>query len=274
MTRAASESRTIFTDRIVGIAVLIGAVAIVAAGKFVEASRIDRWTPSRTFVIDGVREISGIAWIESTNTLMAVGDEGIIAEISLDGRILRQRKHKGCDFEDLVVVGPDDVRLIEERKGDVFRIDLKTFDVRLLGRIDRPFGGNRALNRGYEGISYADGKYYLALEDKPVAVIEADPGSNEPTHTTAVAATSLSGIVAAGQDRFLLIARSRGLALWSPKDGMVTSWTTLTGTNIEGGCLVPGRGLFLCEDSVPSVFYVYEDVTSWTELERRLRARR
>jgi hypothetical protein len=116
-----------------------------------------------------VPEPSGVAYHTLRKTIFVVGDEGDIAEVSLDGRVLASR-HLGGDLEGIACDGVSGT-LYAVREGDDVILEIHAEGLRIVRQI--------GVDRAYEG----DPNYLRGGGDglEGVAVRAAAAGKGEPT---------------------------------------------------------------------------------------------
>lgn len=220
------------------------------------------------FVVDGVREPSGIALHAGLHRLFVVGDEGSVGEIDGAGRTLKAMSVAG-NLEDLAFHPPSGslVLLVENppalvvfdgaARAEKRRIVLDV--AALLGEAPRGRKG-----QGFEGVAFrpeagrpGGGVFYLAHQRSPATVVAAafDPLTAEsvgrdavvgrwPTngyrHLTAVSYDATS-------DRFLMIADRRLVIL--DKEGRTQSRSApLDLAQPEGVCVDEAGALWIVDD--------------------------
>lgn len=145
--------------RTVSLPVLLAAPVLLALGFGESRTDSVEWT------LPEIVEPSDVVYHPTRRTLFVVGDEGDLAEVSLDGKLLRTA-HLGGDLE-AITVDPVSGSLFVAREGHEIILEVKPDNFRLLRRftIDRSFGGDpNYLKRGGDGV---EGLAYVPDEKDP-----------------------------------------------------------------------------------------------------------
>ena len=132
-------------------------VLAVAAGD--PAGVVEEWP------VEAIDEPSGVVYHPGRKTLFVVGDEGQVAEVSLEGKVLASRV-LGGDLEG-VTCDPATglVYVVREGSETIFEIDPATLKPKRRFLIDRTFEGNaNYLRRGGDGI---EGLTFVPSADDP-----------------------------------------------------------------------------------------------------------
>jgi uncharacterized protein YjiK len=158
---------------------LLLALSLLAAAAAVHAAEpdVEEW-PLRE-----LPEPSGVAYDAARKTLFVAGDEGDLAEVSTDGRLLRLR-HLGGDLEG-ITYDPDNGLLYLVREGKDVVLEVRPSDLTVVREIaiDRAFAGDpnfvRSGGDGIEGITYkpgarggAAGTFYAVNQFDPPVLLE------------------------------------------------------------------------------------------------------
>ena len=134
--------------------------------------------------IPQVPEPSGVTYHPGRKTIFVVGDEGDIAELSLDGRVLASR-HIGGDLEG-VACDAASGSLYAVREGDDVILEVRASDLRVVRQIgvERAYEGDanylRSGGDGLEGIAVrpavGDGKptFYIVNQYDPAVLAEVE----------------------------------------------------------------------------------------------------
>lgn len=247
---------------------LLFVLAAVAGYRAME-HRLGILEPDRVIVIDDFPEVSGIAYRQGSGTLIGVGDNGEIAEITLEGRVLRKRIHAGRDFEDVALLaGHRQALAIDEQHGRLLTIALDDFSI--VAEREQPVSLTRHMNKSIEGLALAGDPQRLVLgnEFPPAVVFPGEAG--QATRTLLLGAASLSGVIAGPRGELLLISRENGLMLLDAGGRPAGRWHPVEYHHIEGAALVPGFGLLLCVDRNPGVLLVYSAIRDWDSLRHAL----
>lgn len=118
-----------------------------------------------------VNEPSDICLAPGGNSLYMVSDNGVLYETALDGKIMREAKFTGYDFE-AVHSDNEYVYVADEMTRTIHLYDHKNLQLQRSIRV--PYHGGR--NHGYESITYNKKKNALILitEDNPIWIFELD----------------------------------------------------------------------------------------------------
>ena len=98
-------------------------------------------------------EASGIVYHAGRDTLFAVGDEGVIAEINLAGDIVHRRQVRSADFEGITVNPATGwLYVVVEGEDAIVEVDPETLTAQRTFAIERAFAGELLLNPGGNGL--------------------------------------------------------------------------------------------------------------------------
>ena len=216
-----------------------------------------------------ILEPSGLSWHPQQGTLIVVGDEGQVAELTLQGDLVRE-KQLGGDFEG-VATDPDRriLYVVDEKSLELSLLNWANFEE--VGRLDlRPIIEDAGLSfnqeDSFEGIAYQSapgsntpGTLWLGYQYNPVAILRVDVEGTPPVltfrdmHEVALKEISSlcidpsSGQLVAVDDSQDLMAglSERGEVLWSQAIG---------GTDQEGVVVLPD-GSYCIADDLGGVFH-------------------
>jgi len=225
-------------------------------------------TPQR-FDDIGVKEPSGVAFHPRLGHLFVVGDEGKIAELDGDGRLLRSHKLKG-DLEDLAVHTPTgNLLVLAEQKGELIwydpaaRQEQKRWQLDQAAVLGQAPGGTA--NQGFEGIAFREergrpggGVFYLVHQKDPTMLVAIAFDPKRP-------AGSLGGDVVISRwplnqkegravtyvpslDRLLVLGDAKDKALVLGMDGSVEGDVSIEGAHPEGMSFDGQGNLWVAED--------------------------
>lgn len=226
-----------------------------------------------TAVSPGVAEPSGIAFHARLRHLFVVGDEGTLAELDGDGRVL-QATPLGANLEDVAVHDPSGALvLLDEVRAELIVYDVQARAVQGRWKLDtaaltgRPPKGRD----GFEGLAFrpdpgspGGGVFYLAHQRGPAMVIALafDP-AGRPGEIGASSVlgrwefkglrdlTALSWSPALG--RLLLLADAEDELLVLSPDGAVEKRLRVPGVQQEGVCLDEAGSLWVADDRAANV---------------------
>ena len=209
-----------------------------------------------------VGEPSGLALHPDRGTLFVVGDEGVLAEMTTQGKVVR-RTALGGDLEG-VAVDPDRSVLYVLDEGGVCLLVADWNDLSLKETIDlKPIlargGVSPDSGIGLEGVAYQPGKggegalwiatqrdpvrlFRLSVEDSPFRVrLDGfhDASLSEISDLTVDPKTGLLMALSDEEDRLASLTQEGKVLLSKP----------IPGANQEGVALSPNGDLFIAEDS-------------------------
>ncbi len=225
---------------------------------------------AREWPLEGLAEPSGLVFHAGRRTLFVVGDEGDIAEVDLEGKIVRS-EHIGGDLEG-VTYDPSSGHLYVVREGHEIIFEIRASDFKILRRfsLDRTFAGDpNYLRRGGDGIEgltfvpdadHAEGgRFYAVNQYDPAVLVELAltlRTSKEKFQTARIveakeiASAPLSGVTwVAEMDGFLVAS-----ALWrrvyvTDRQGIYLASVRVPAIMPEGIVSVPGGGFVIAQDS-------------------------
>lgn len=228
--------------------------------------------PDSVVVLESIRELSGIDYRDSTGTLWAISDNSTLFEIDQDGKILRRLEFKDGDTEGVLeFTTGGKVWVLSERQPALFVV--RSSDLSFEGSIDlERYTGAEHKNKQFEGMALAAGDRRLILaNERPPAIVEMDideGGRPGPILSTVeIDADSLSAItVSPDGSEICIVSRDVGLRLVTRAGKPLGPWKKFRAERIEGMAFVPGRGLCLASDTVPSRISYFKDLGSWEKL--------
>ncbi len=218
----------------------------------------------------GLEEPSAIVYHPIRRSFFVVGDEGDIAEVDLQGTLLKQKRIRG-DLE-AITCDPATGRLYVVREGHeiIFEVDPDTFKLLRRFDLDRTFKGDPDfLQRGGDGIegltfvadpAHAEGGRFFAVNQyDPAVLVELHiplKSSTERFETATVVGAwpvdgaPLSDIAWSARDQAFLIVS----ALWRSvyvvdSVGEVLRKVRVPGFMQEGLALLPDGSVVIAQDS-------------------------
>jgi uncharacterized protein YjiK len=223
----------------------------------------------------GVAEPSGIAFHERLGHLFVVGDEGTLAELDGEGKLLRKVSIH-ANLEDVTVHAPTgDLLLLDENKAVLIVFDPVAFREKARWRLDADeIVGKRERGRdGFEGVGFrpekgrpGGGIFYLTHQRGPALLVAIQfdptltPGKRRIGDAEVVGRYPLSGhrdltsvTWSAALDRLLVLADSEDELLVVTAEGKVEARLPLPGLNQEGVALDPRGDLWIADDRGASV---------------------
>jgi uncharacterized protein YjiK len=216
----------------------------------------------------GVSEPSGVAYHASLKRLFVIGDEGRIAELDEDGKLVRADR-VGGNLEDVTVYTPTgQLLLLSEKKSEIILFDPKAHSEVRRWRLDRAGLLGREptdKNSGFEGLFFREetgrpsgGVFYLTHQRTPAVLLElafdiATPAAALPKgtllHRWALDAKDLTAVTyVPALGRLLVLSDSKDALMVVTLDGTVEATVSVPGVQQEGLC-IDGRGdLWIADD--------------------------
>ncbi len=138
-----------------------------------EAGRRPIKLEAEYFIQIGIPEPSDICINPYTNHFYVVSDDGILFEMDIKGRPLREAAFRGFDFE-AVYADSQFVYVVEEYTRKIRLFDHKNLE--LQRTVHLPYSGGR--NKSYESFTFnrATGRFVLLTEKDPIYLFELDSG--------------------------------------------------------------------------------------------------
>jgi uncharacterized protein YjiK len=225
----------------------------------------------------GVKEPSGITFHAGLGHLFLVGDEGGLAELDVQGKVLHTAKIEP-QIEDVTVHIPTgDLLMISEKSSDLILYDPVSRQERKRWRLDvQALLGEASTeqNQGFEGITFrpevgrpGGGVLYLTHQRAPAMIvgIAVDPASpvgvigsgalvarwKTPGYEDLTAISYVPGL-----DRFLVIADARERILVLRPDGSQEKRFPLPGEQQEGLCFDDDGTLWIADDKDKSILRI------------------
>jgi len=209
-----------------------------------------------------VLEPSGLTYHPERGTLIAAGDEGQVAEFSLQGEVLAD-VYLGGDFEG-ITCDPDRRRIyvVEEKDEALLVLDWDTLaevDRWSLRAIAAEAGLPADRNDGFEGIVYQPatgekrGFLWLAHQHRPAMILRVEITDGDPPLALLEAFDAglgeLSGLSIDPRNGGLVAIsdEENALAEISP-DGRVLNRTPLQGIYQEGIAFIPNGDFYIADD--------------------------
>lgn len=247
----------------------VGVVGLAALVTLEAHTKNDLASPLGAAVrvpVPGVAEPSGIAYHATLERWFVAGDEGSLAELGDDGRVLRVDKVPG-NLEGVAVHGPSGrVLLLAERTSEVVVWDPVAHREERRLRLDRAALLGRAEgdpNNGFEGLAFreqgASGTLYLAHQRAPAMVVAlafdlatagATIGAESVTARWPLAGRGdITDLTFAPEvDRLLVLADKKDRLLVLGPDGHVQNDVAVPGRQQEGVAVGPDGALWLADD--------------------------
>jgi len=206
--------------------------------------------------VDGVREPSGIAYHAGRGSLFVVDDGGTLAEMQLDGRVIRTRRVGTADLEG-VAVDPESGVLYLAVEGDdsVLVVDPESLDLLREYTLPRLDGDTVLFAEGGNGIeaitAVGPGRLVVANQDDPPIVVEVELRDHAPRVVSHFRpdVTDLSALHWDGGRRLLLLVSdgANRLMAFSPDGVLRASWS-IPGLDQEGLAVTPDGTAYVAQD--------------------------
>jgi uncharacterized protein YjiK len=245
---------------------IVGLAAIVTLEAHTKRDNASPLGAAVRISVPGVAEPSGVAFHPTLERWFVVGDEGSLAELDGDGRVVRVDKVPG-NLEGVAVHGPSGcLLLLAERTSElvvwdpVAHREERRIALDRAGLLGRPAGD---ANNGFEGIAFreqgAAGTLYLAHQRAPAMVVAlafdlaAVGASLDPAAVSARWPLPGRGDVtdltyASELDRLLVLTDKKDRLLVLGPDGHVQAEVAVPGRQQEGVAIGPDGSLWLADD--------------------------
>jgi len=273
---------TLLAVGLVGIAAL--AAVIGTARKVTKAATRGAKVLGTAERIDnpGVKEPSGIAFYPPSGHLFVVGDEGLIAELDGNGKVLKTTKIE-AQVEDVAVHTPSGMlMLISESRSELILYDPASGQEKKRWPLDLDSMLGTTItdrNQGFEGLTFrpeegqpGGGVFYLTHQRAPSMVIGLafDPaapvrrlGAETVLSKWSLSYEDLTAITwSQSLGRLLVIADAKDrLLVIRPEDGAVESEIPIPGQQQEGLALDASGTLWIADDLDKSVLRIKDAAT-------------
>ncbi len=224
--------------------------------------------PAQRIPLDDVPGPSGVAYHPGLRRLFVVGDKGLLAEVTLDGRLLRTQPIKG-DLEDVAVHTPSGrLVLLSEKKSRLIVLDPRSLAEIGHWKMDRAFFIGHVpsdRNAGFEGLGFraqagrpGGGLFYLTHQRNPALLVSFvfDPASapgplpqESLVHRFPIDGKDLTAVTyVPSLDRVLVLSDVRDRLLVLRDDGTEEADIAVPGTQQEGLALDDAGTLWIADD--------------------------
>jgi uncharacterized protein YjiK len=225
----------------------------------------------------GVKEPSGIAFHPASGHFFVVGDEGALAELDADGKLLNTTKIE-AQIEDVTVHTPTGLLVfISESRSELILYDPATRQERKRWPLDLDAMIGTSVtdrNQGFEGVVFrpeagrpGGGMFYLTHQRSPAMVIaiQFDPaaparrlGAEAVLSRWSLSYEDLTAVTwAEPLQRLLVLADAKDrLLVIRPDDGAVELELPMPGRQQEGLALDGAGGLWIADDLDKSVLRI------------------
>lgn len=257
--------------RLVIILLLVAGTSVAAF--FASEKYLHKLTPDRVVRLDGVSGLSGITYWPAHNTLIGVTNNGELAEIALDGKVLRRRLDHQRELGDIVLDSePGYALVIDAQEGRLLRLNLA--DLHFLTEtppdVDAPSAPSQQTRVEGLAIERASGRLILASNAPPAALLFTDNPEATPRDAVLLNTPSVSSVISGDSGQLLVVSPDNGLLLTSADGTPAGHWRPVTGQPITGATLVPGLGLVLATAHEPAQLLIFSSLATWEDVRRAL----
>ena len=196
-----------------------------------------------------IKEPSGVCFHSQSKTLFIAGDKGHIAEMTTDGKILRNERIAKADFEGVTHI-PKTGNLLVAVEGveQIWELNYKDFSVLRKIQIDRHFKGKLTLPKGKDGIEAItynpktetifvanQGKKLDSNSPPVICELSIDNDKAKITKVIPMQITDLSGLFYNSKtDILTVISDKNNLLIKLKATGEILTKENLPGKNQEG----------------------------------------
>jgi hypothetical protein len=226
--------------------------------------------PDQIINIDDFPQMSGMAYWSEHGTLIGVGNHQI-AEISLQGRVLRKRGHAGYAFADVALL-PDAERTIVVDAQVNRLVTFSLADFAIVSEKSMPQDPSLPWRKGqqYAGIAMTGVPPRVGLvlgNEYPPALVFFGADWEKQERTLLLGANSISGVISGPQGELLLVSKENGFLLLDAQGNMVgKGWRPVASSLIKSAALVPNVGLIVCEAGSPGRLLIFSSIKNWQDL--------
>lgn len=179
-----------------------------------------------------------------------VSNQGSIAETDSNGKILRQTKYDGSDYES-VCVKDSQIYVIDESLRRIDVLDEKDF--KLKKSIYLTFMGPR--NKGFEGLTYIPNeKKFVAITEKPVVLFELNEQLHVINQLMPKQFSELSAVTYHNEYLWLLSDEKHEVLQVNPSDYSIIKHYNVPVNNPEGICFDENGDLVILSDDMSKLF--------------------
>lgn len=255
------------------VTVLLLVVGASVATFFAAEDHLHKLIPERVVRVAGFANLSGIAYWPEHGTLIGVADSGEVAEIDLDGRVLRRAFDQPRKLGDIVLSDEPGYALVTDvQQGLLLRLDLARlrFVAETPVRFDSPGSGMHT--QRFEGVAIEpnSGRLILANAVHPAALLFVSPNETIVRDVVLVNAPRLGSIIRNENGQLLVVSPDNGLLLTSADGIPVGDWYPVKGRQIAGATVVPGVGLVLATNQAPAQLLFFTSLSNWEEVQHAL----
>lgn len=240
-----------------------GLVLIVSVTVVGLSGKVDSKVEKNLILGGVIQEPSGITFHPDRRTLIAVGDEGQVVELTLDGEVTASRTIGG----DLEAITADTHRKIlyavEEKEERLFLLDWETLEIS--SEIDlQPYvmeaGLGRDRNDGFEAIAFQPAKgtrtgdrLILGHQHHPASLLffglEGNPPRLAFQKRVDLDIEEVAGLcLDPKEDSLWLVCDKEERIYKTDNEGVILSFFSLPGNAQEGIVFSPGGDLFVADD--------------------------
>lgn len=255
------------------VTILLLVVGTSVAAFFGSEMHLQKLIPDQVVRINGFANLSGIAYWPAHNTLIGVANNGELAEISLDGTVLRRAFDRKRRLGDITLTSEPGYALVTDAQhGHILRLDLAQlrFIADTAIHFDSPQTDSpQQLIEGL-AIEHATGRLILAIDAQPASLLFTDSAIATPRDVILLNTPSVSSVISDNIANLLVVSRDSGLLLTSSEGIPAGSWHPVKGQHLTGAALVPGIGLVIATGQNPAQLLIFTSLTTWEDLRRAL----
>ncbi len=223
-----------------------------------DADKVTR--EEKTGIIAEISEASGICYVEKTDTLFVVGDDGKIYEMQTNGTILKEKKiaTDDNDFEGITYHESEDLLLIAvEGVDNILIIDRKSLTSKRDVNIKRGDILTKDKKNGLEGITIIDEEIYLSNQSNPAVIIQIDSIDQNQAEILEIynhSYENIAGLASSGGFLYMLSDHSNEIIKYDIRQNETLTVSKLLKGSWEGIAFDKNGYIYLADDSKGKIF--------------------
>lgn len=255
------------------VTVLLFVVGTSGAMYFATEKRLQLLVPDHVRAVQGLAGLTGIAYWPEHATLIGVTGSGEVAEITLDGKLLRRNSAQRHALGDIVLGDEPGYALVTDAQDSrLLRLNLAELRFDADSPIQTKLRAAEVTPQRFEGITLQPGTRRLILANaaQPAALLIA--AADEPTarEVVLVNAPSVSAVISDQHENLLLLSAENGLLLTTADGIPAGRWYPVKGRHVTAVTLVPGHGLVLATDQDPAQLLFLSTLPDWEAVRHAL----